>query len=123
MMQLTEKVICQCFNKMMLLCTSLLMYNTISTITFLTGRLEERWYHSMSCAFTRLNGSRFLFMETPSNNIYKSPTMDTNELKMRVNMKITSISKGTLNNVFFKYCKRDESMYFSRWWSFRTLLL
>ena len=32
--------------------------------------------------------------------VYKSPIKDLDELKMRINMEIKSISKGTLNNIF-----------------------
>ena len=39
-------------------------------------------------------------------NVYKSPMKDIDELKMRINMEIKSISKETLYNVFLNVVKR-----------------
>ena len=39
-------------------------------------------------------------------NVYKSPIKDGDELKIRINMEMKSISKGTLNNVFLNIVKR-----------------
>ena len=39
-------------------------------------------------------------------NVYESPIKDIDELKMRINVEMKSISKGTLNNVFLNIVKR-----------------
>ena len=122
MIQLMEKILCQCFNnfifqrfgnntnidlfylnKMMLVRTSL----DRCSILFLNNRLPNRWigrdgavrWVPRSPDLTPLD--LYLWGHLKS-NVYISPIKDIDVLKMRANMEIKSISKGTLNDVFLR---------------------
>ena len=92
---------------------------SINVRHYLDNRFPTRWIGrdgavrraSSSPDLTTLD---FYLWRHLKSNVYKSPINEIDELKMRIHMEMNSISKGTLTNAFFKYCKKDESTYFSR---------
>ena len=73
----------------------------------LDNRLPNRWTGrdgTIRCASSspELTPLNFYLWEHLKSNVYKSPIKDLDELKVRINIEIESISKRTLNKVFFR---------------------
>ena len=81
------------------------LHFSIEVRHYLDNRFPKRWigrggairWAPPSSGLTPLDFYLWKYMKS---TVYKSPIKDLDELKMRINMKIKSVSKRTWNNIF-----------------------